>query len=413
MPWQLYQSSLPRKSPKQSPSKRNSADGRLIELAQSSLSRQEKFYLFLTVASPLVGALFLQHVIAALGAAESLSWFSTTLFVLATGVRPWSHLVSRLRARSRLLHDAVHYPSEHSNSHHRLETDRVIAKLVARVDELQGELKDTRARLEKVEVLKDVCDDLSEALDEAQRSSRRGERRAEATKNAMVVRVEALEARLVLLEQRPQQSGPEPSRLATHYEVLHRYLTQGTHALLKVSQAIWLLGVASPVPTKERRPSQSQSQPQSGILRQANGDVSPSLKLKTNGSANTLKSPLRSPERERLALGAPRLATIVETGHSDLDADLDGDADVYADSDGTYVSDKEAAATFSPQSPLRTYRIRTGRNSWANGKGRAKAGIRTYGERIFDCVECLALWPYRASVRILVILMAPVRRYLS
>ena len=44
------------------------------------------------------------------------SWFSTGLFVLATGMRLWSHLVERIRTHTGELHDLIHYPAPHSSS---------------------------------------------------------------------------------------------------------------------------------------------------------------------------------------------------------------------------------------------------------------------------------------------------------
>ena len=62
--------------------------------------------LVLAIVSPVVGAVFLRHVL------NALTWFSTTLSVLATGIRPWSHLIARLKDRTRELDTALHYPDE-------------------------------------------------------------------------------------------------------------------------------------------------------------------------------------------------------------------------------------------------------------------------------------------------------------
>ena len=42
---------------------------------------------------------------------DAVSWFSTGLFVLATGVRPWAHLIERLNQRTMALQEYVHRPS--------------------------------------------------------------------------------------------------------------------------------------------------------------------------------------------------------------------------------------------------------------------------------------------------------------
>lgn len=68
----------------------------------------EIFYLSLTILSPFFGATLLRYVaIAISGDPKTLSWFSTSLFVLATGVRPWTHLAERLKDRSRALNEIL------------------------------------------------------------------------------------------------------------------------------------------------------------------------------------------------------------------------------------------------------------------------------------------------------------------
>ena len=68
----------------------------------------EIFYLSLTILSPFFGATLLRYVaIAISGDPKTLSWFSTSLFVLATGVRPWTHLSERLKDRSRALNEIL------------------------------------------------------------------------------------------------------------------------------------------------------------------------------------------------------------------------------------------------------------------------------------------------------------------
>lgn len=82
-------------------------DSRRLQ-ALSELRSLELFYLVLTVLSPFIGASLLKFIAVTIsGDPNTLSWFSTSLFVLATGIRPWSHLVDRLRDRSQALQAIV------------------------------------------------------------------------------------------------------------------------------------------------------------------------------------------------------------------------------------------------------------------------------------------------------------------
>jgi hypothetical protein len=78
----------------------------------SHLHFLELLYLGLSVVSPLIGAILLRSVTSALNIGPShdhrpLSWFSTSLFALIAGLKPWSHLVERLQGHTDGLHDAI------------------------------------------------------------------------------------------------------------------------------------------------------------------------------------------------------------------------------------------------------------------------------------------------------------------
>lgn len=89
---------------------RNASSG---NVAARELRSLELFYLTLTVLSPFFGASLLKFIaITISGDPTTLSWFSTTLFVLATGIRPWTHLVERLRDRSEALKGVVEDANE-------------------------------------------------------------------------------------------------------------------------------------------------------------------------------------------------------------------------------------------------------------------------------------------------------------
>src|SRR5882762_4849907 len=143
VPWELYRASLPRRPPPKHQSRPNDTKSRIIRLAHSELRTHQGFYLLLTVFSPLIGAMFLRFVLSSISGADQISWFSTTLFVLATGMRPWSHLLDRLRQRTSDLHDTIHYPSPESA----FVATRKLQGAMKRVDTLERELKDIKGRV--------------------------------------------------------------------------------------------------------------------------------------------------------------------------------------------------------------------------------------------------------------------------
>jgi hypothetical protein len=112
VPWRLYHQARRRHSPRHTPQlDPESVEARCAQLAASELRRFEFFFLFLTFLSPFFGASLLRYVTASILGPDAVSWFSTGLFVLATGVRPWTHLVERLSQRTMALQRYVHHPS--------------------------------------------------------------------------------------------------------------------------------------------------------------------------------------------------------------------------------------------------------------------------------------------------------------
>ncbi|KAH6890834.1 hypothetical protein BKA70DRAFT_1326876 [Coprinopsis sp. MPI-PUGE-AT-0042] len=88
IPWDLYHKARPRR--RGLPPTRPSECSRFNHLAQ--------------------GALLLRHATSEILGQDAISWFSTGLFILATGMRPWRHLVDRLSQRTSELQDFIHYP---------------------------------------------------------------------------------------------------------------------------------------------------------------------------------------------------------------------------------------------------------------------------------------------------------------
>ncbi|KAH8813722.1 hypothetical protein DL96DRAFT_1472548 [Flagelloscypha sp. PMI_526] len=130
VPWNLYISALPRKSVHS-----DQADADTNALAVNSLRRLEFVFLGMSLLSPLAGGALLHFVAPHITGAEPSSFFSTGLFMLATAIRPWRHLVKRLSSRTTELHDAIHYPpSSHSSSPKGKEREETQAAEIAEIN---------------------------------------------------------------------------------------------------------------------------------------------------------------------------------------------------------------------------------------------------------------------------------------
>lgn len=372
---------------------------RVTKLAETELRRQELFLLLVTAVSPLLGATFLKHILTALGERESLSWFSTTLFVLATGIRPWTHLLGRIQGRTEALHDAIHYPPEKIAA----EDASTNAALLRRVDALEQEVHELGERAALAERLQEVCDDLSEALGELERDGKRNERKADAARLALGARMAALEKGLVQVEQNRRMDVDALRRayVSPLYErVCQRtwgYVRLFTSGALRLPKTVWNLGAPESAPSVGSggsSPPPAPSPPRG---------VSP---RGTNGHAHHRLS----------SSGAPDLPTILETSApEDEDANADGDAD----SDGTYVSEEQDATVNGSASTSKGRRVRS--KSGSRSRSRSHSGgnasrkhagpVKTvsFHQWVFELTQALVLWPYRASVRILLVLASPLR----
>jgi len=215
VPWQLYQSAVPRKLPPGVNPPSNS-DAHLVELAKSELRRHEFFYLILSLASPFIGAYLLRLGLSALssdGETQPLSWFSITLFMLAVGIRPWSHLIKRLRARTLDLHDTVHYHHLSQHMQTGLAASSKLATLSDRVRTLETELQKLRTAAEDSKLaLEDEHDELGDGLKELKVSLKKYERKSDLGRTAHERRLQALETTVgFVLEhlKRQEQLRPE------------------------------------------------------------------------------------------------------------------------------------------------------------------------------------------------------------
>jgi len=401
VPWKLYQASRPRKS-----GMRAGEPDRVTKLAATELRRQELFLLCVTAVSPLLGATFLKHVLSALGETESLSWFSTTLFVLATGIRPWTQLISRIQGHTEALHDAIHYPPEKPEA----EDITVNATLLRRLDILDHEVQELNARTTLAGRLQEVCDDLSEALGELERDGKRSERKTEMARMALAARVLALEKGLLQVEQNRRMDIDALRRgyVAPVYERAYRrvwsYVRSFVVGALRLPKTVWSLGapdtpleklVGGSLPSPLPFPSQSTSR-------------------SSNGAAHHRLSSSGAPD--------PSLPTIPESALSDGEAELNGEGDAV--SEGTYATENEKdhhSAANDVHHKARRVRGKSGSRSRSRShsggslaarKRAAQAAPVSFHQWVLECAQTILLWPYRASVRIMVVLVPPLRNVL-
>ncbi|KAH7107168.1 hypothetical protein BKA62DRAFT_686172 [Auriculariales sp. MPI-PUGE-AT-0066] len=186
VPWELYITSRPHRQQQQPIADSN------MEHAQTELHALALFYLSLTVASPLLGGWLLRTIGAALFGHEYISWFSTLIFVLAAGIRPWRHLITLLHARTLELQDIAHAGQPPSLGTSR-DGKSVLERLEALEHQLSEALDDNDALTAETEDLKAALERAEEAADKA---VRRAMRRAAADHAAQANRLEALEARI-------------------------------------------------------------------------------------------------------------------------------------------------------------------------------------------------------------------------
>ncbi|KAI7829463.1 hypothetical protein BC939DRAFT_27476 [Gamsiella multidivaricata] len=114
MPWDLYYAARTRRILLTSVSANAPVDP-VLELrrqtAAASLRRQEFFTLLLVLASPFIGGYTLQYLKTFFSSYEDyLSALNIELFIIASGIRPLTHLISLLKARALHLQEQVHYP---------------------------------------------------------------------------------------------------------------------------------------------------------------------------------------------------------------------------------------------------------------------------------------------------------------
>jgi hypothetical protein len=164
--------------------------------AAAELQRHEFAYLLISMITPFIGAALLRFVLGLINGVDPISWFSTTLFVLAAGIRPWGHLISRLREDIILLHDSIHYPSPDTQ----LIADSRLQAVINRVIGLEEELSMVKGAMALRAHVEDVHDDLHRALQNAEHVIRKQERKSDCARISYDARFATLEKAVSRIE---------------------------------------------------------------------------------------------------------------------------------------------------------------------------------------------------------------------
>ena len=195
VPWQLYHASRRRRPIPGVPTPRPS-EKHVGELASAELWRHEISYLCLAALTPFLGVFFLRTVILTITGEDAVPWFSTTVFVLASSLRPWSHIVSRLRHRVRDLHEAIHYPSPESQ----LIADSRIRAVLDHVEELERELERVKRTMALGNIVKEAHDEIFDALEDVERYVKKQDRKVEMSRTLTETRLAEVEGVIGRLE---------------------------------------------------------------------------------------------------------------------------------------------------------------------------------------------------------------------
>lgn len=196
-------------------------------------------FIFFTfaVVSPLLGAYLLRYVTFAVTGQDIHSWFSTGLFVLATGVRPWSHLVQRFNRRVTDLHDIVHYHSAEKEG-----DDDEVSEMRQQLEVLRSQVREMEKVMEKLnKKLAKETNEVYEYVDE----------RAETVEQAVKRHEKALEYVLQLPNTPLVPSRPSLSSKSSSSSKLSSPLgTPSSSASSKYLQSPNHSGATSPVALK-------------------------------------------------------------------------------------------------------------------------------------------------------------------
>ncbi|KIK94949.1 hypothetical protein PAXRUDRAFT_417386 [Paxillus rubicundulus Ve08.2h10] len=192
IPWSLYLMSRPRRASHTTSPKDASATDPYHRAASSELHSLELFYLTLSVLSPFLGTILLRTVLVSVSGPSAISWFSTSLFVLATGMRPWEHAIERLRQRTTDLQNVIYYPpSETQKTQARLEA------LVEQVAQLEAQLKSLKEQFKVLNT--EIYEHVGDATEVMERVARKQEKKIETTRSSFETRLMKVEQGVDLL----------------------------------------------------------------------------------------------------------------------------------------------------------------------------------------------------------------------
>lgn len=174
VPWELYYSSRTRRI-NQAASILTEDDSGTPEsvkkrrkAAAAELLRNELLSLALCVVSPFIGSSLLYYVRGALSEPDRyINPFNIRLFVLASGVKPWSHFLKLVKNRNLFLQSEVHYPVT------------TVALLMRRVKVLEGEIDDLRRAYATKDDVRQLRDGVDLPLTQLSKAVRRYERKEE------------------------------------------------------------------------------------------------------------------------------------------------------------------------------------------------------------------------------------------
>jgi hypothetical protein len=204
VPWALYNLARPRRRALPHVPEPTNAEARYVAVAHSELRVLEFFFLSLTVLSPLMGAFILRYLAASITGTDVVSWFSTTLFILATGIRPWKHVVDRFRQRALDLHDVIHYPPSTVSA---LNEDAQ-----ARLDDALQRVADLEMVMNKLQaqmaaVTEEVYDYVDDAMDGVEKVVKRHEKKCDVTRATQEMHLVAVEESVESLKSTMSAAG--------------------------------------------------------------------------------------------------------------------------------------------------------------------------------------------------------------
>lgn len=200
VPWSLYLASRPRHALQSLPKEYSSITDKYHHAALSELHTLEIFYLTLSILSPFLGATLLRTVVVSLADPSTISWFSLSLFVLATGMRPWKHAIQRLRQRTTDLHTIIHYPPSDT---HKMDA------LMNRVAQLEAELKSLRRQSKSFN--SEMYEHMEDAIGMMEITSRRQDKKAEVCKAFVEGRLMKLEQSVEAILERMEIRADQPA----------------------------------------------------------------------------------------------------------------------------------------------------------------------------------------------------------